>query len=435
MGKNAGITKNMKNLILSLFMMSQLLIGSDSIAITKKLQVNGAITTATNDYIERALKECTSSNCKSILLYINTPGGDLASTRKIVTQIMNSPIPFLCYLAPSGAQAGSAGAIIMQACHIAGAAPGTNIGAATPVSATGTEMPEDLRKKIINDTLSWLESITKIRNRNLKFSEEIIRDAKSVTSEEALKLGALDVLAKDQLEFLNFAKSKLVLIQDKEKAVEVAELKEFLPDTRYKILDLVSDPQHSYLLFMGSLALLYFELTHPGAIAPGVVGALGLILSLVGFQKLDVSWGGLGLIVLGIIFLIAEAFVPSFGALGVGGIIAFTTGGFLLFEDSLYYSIPAYMILSVSFVIGSLMFAIAIMIFRTRSVVSNLGFDNIIGSSVKVVFLKEDKKSGNVILHGERWLFECDTELELHQEVKIIGKQDLVLQVQAVIKA
>ena len=448
MGKDAGVFEIMMKytLLLSLLLtyfsvasanlsqppatdaLSNNKIGQTSLVI----KIDSIISTASLDYIERAMQECESKNCASILMYINTPGGDLLSTRKIVSIILNSPIPFLCFLAPRGSHAGSAGAIIMQACHVSGAMPGTNIGAATPVDASGADVKDDLRKKLFNDTLSWLESITTERKRNLDFSKKIITEAKAVSSEEAVRLGAIDILAESELEFLKAAEGREVKVKDQMQRVYVQAQTIFETDARFKILELVSDPQHSYLLFMGSLALLYFEFTHPGLFVPGVVGGLGLVMSLVGFQKLEVSWGGVALMLLGLIFMIAEAFVPSFGALGVGGIIAFSLGGFLLFHNHAYYSIPHYMIFGVSAFLGAIMLALAIVVFRTKSVKSNLGDDNIIGAKAKVIYLDKSGRAGNIMLNSERWRFECEQDLELHDEVCVLSRAELLLKVEKV---
>ncbi|MCB0349415.1 MAG: nodulation protein NfeD, partial [Bdellovibrionales bacterium] len=312
-----------------------------SLACTLDLTIDDFIGVGTSDYINRATHKAREASCTSILLRINTPGGDLNSTRKIVTTILNSEQPFLCLVYPSGGHAGSAGAIILQACHINGAMKATNLGAATPISAMGTEMPEDLKKKIFNDTISWLEGITKTRKRSLDFSKKIVTEAKAITAEEAESIKAIDIAANTLDGFLGFSDSKKVKGPgDEMLTVKVGPLVSFDPDVRYKILQIIGDPQLSYMIFLGSLGLLYFEFTHPGMILPGVAGGLGLLISFIAFDKLDVKWGGLALLALGLVFFILEAFVPSFGALGIGGIIAFTIGGLLLYDESTGYALP-----------------------------------------------------------------------------------------------
>ncbi|MES2769694.1 MAG: nodulation protein NfeD, partial [Bdellovibrionota bacterium] len=246
---------------------------------TLEIKIEGVIGPGTTDYIDRAISKAKNLECSSFLALINTPGGSLESTRIIVEKILNSDIPFLCLVAPQGGHAGSAGAIILQACHVNGALMATNLGAATPVAGSGQEIPKDLRNKLINDTVSWLEGVTKLRGRNLEFSKKIVDEAKAVSSEEAFKLKAIDILSDDIKGFLEKAKGRKVSINQKDHVVVVGEIESYKQDSRFHILQIFSDPQIAYLLFMGSLALLYFEFTHPGTIAPGVIGAIGLVLS------------------------------------------------------------------------------------------------------------------------------------------------------------
>ncbi|HEX4922879.1 MAG TPA: hypothetical protein VFV50_02300, partial [Bdellovibrionales bacterium] len=294
-------------------------------ACTLQMKVDGVIGPGTLDYLDRAYDEAKAQNCESLLLLINTPGGNLQSTRLIVERILNSPIPVLCLVYPSGAHAGSAGAIIMQACHVNGAVETTNMGAATPIDGGGADIGKDLRQKVLNDTISWVEGLAELRGRNKKFARDIVETAKVVTAKEALSIGAIDFVGEEVATFVKFAAGRTTKIANNKEPKKVAtgQIKAFEPDFRYRLLELITHPQIAYLLFMISIGLLYFEITHPGMILPGVAGTLGLVLSLISFHLLDVRWGGLALLVLGLIFLIAEAFVPSFGALGVGGIIAF----------------------------------------------------------------------------------------------------------------
>ena len=236
---------------------------------TLQMEVTGAIGAATLDDLQRAQKKAERENCGALLLLINTPGGSLHTTRLIVDEIFNSPRPILCLVHPAGAHAGSAGAIILQACHVAGAMEATNIGAATPIAATGEKIPEDLRNKLLNDTISWLEGITKLRDRNLEFSREIVSKAKAVDAKEALKLGAIEFVAKSSDEFLQFCQNRKVKLSvSKEVEVQVGPIVKYETDLRSQLLSLITDPQIAYIMFMGSLGLIYFELTHPGTFAP-----------------------------------------------------------------------------------------------------------------------------------------------------------------------
>lgn len=400
---------------------------------TLEIKIAGAIGSATTDYLDRAMAKAEELECTSILTLINTPGGNLESTRIIVERILNSKIPFLCLVAPQGAHAGSAGAIILQACHINGALNATNIGAATPIAGTGQELGEDLRKKLINDTVSWLEGVTKLRGRNMEFSKQIVEDAKAVSSEEAYKIKAIDILAQDIQAFLDAANGRTVKIEDKDVIVTIGAIESYKHDSRFHLLQIFSDPQIAYLLFMGSLALLYFEFTHPGTIAPGVIGAIGLIVSLISFHKLDVWWGGLALMILGVVFLIAEIFVTSFGALGIGGIIAFVLGGIFLFDESqTAYSLPLMTILPTAIVLGGTMIGIGYMLLQTRVLRVRTGSEEMVGKTGSVT--KASKNRTLAMIQGEIWTVKSADELQVGDEIKVHSMTGLVLTVEKIKK-
>lgn len=400
-------------------------------ACTVAVTITEAITASTSDYLERAEKRAKESKCDSIYVRMNTPGGSLQSTRLIVERILASDVPYLCLITPSGGHAGSAGAIILQACHVNGGLAATTIGAATPILGTGEKTPDDLRKKIINDTVSWLEGITKIRNRNLKFSKEIVTEAKAMGAEEAVAEKALDILAKNEIDFFNQAKGREVILKENQKvSVQVAELQEFLPDLRYKVLSFVADPEFAYLLFMGSLALLYVEVTHPGLIAPGVIGGIGLLLSLVAFHKLDVTWGGLALIFLGVLFLILEIFIPSFGALGVGGLISVFVGSLFLFDmETTGYALPLSLIISVVAVLGSIFLGVGYLALRTIRLKSRDWDDDIASAQGTVTSVESNGHRGQLIILGETWKFVSEDSLNVADQVNVTGRQGLTLNV------
>ena len=395
----------------------QMTIGGDSIGV------------ATLDYLERGHKSA-ARKCSSILLLLNTPGGDLHTTRLIVEKILNSRIPYLCLIYPSGGHAGSAGAIIMQACHVAGGMESTNIGAATPIAGGGADLNEDLRKKIINDTVSWVESLAEKRKRNKKFGKEIITEAKSVSSKEAVRLGGIDFEAKSKEDFLKFAEKRQVDLLNQEGVVQVGELKEFGPDFRYKVLDLFMDPQFAYMIFMGSIGLLWFEFTHPGTMVPGIVGAIGLLISLVSFHKLAVSWAGLVLMVLGLGFMIAETFVVSFGILAIGGIISFVLGGIFLFENNVFgYELPFYStILPVAVTVGMFMLILAVVLAKSRKVKKSYGEDQLVGK-IATVMKVYNKGKYRVSCEGAVWSATCDDKIFPGDEVKVVGVDGLLLKV------
>lgn len=399
---------------------------------TVAVTVGEAITASTSDYLSRAEKTALERKCSSLLVRINTAGGSLQSTRLIVEKILASPVPYLCLITPRGGHAGSAGAIILQACHVNGGLAATNLGAATPILGSGQEMSPDLRKKLINDTVSWLEGITKLRKRNVKFSKEIVTEAVSLSSEQAVKENALDILATDEADFLTKAKARKVAGAQSGAEIEVGvgALYEFSPDLRYKVLGFVADPEFAYLLFMGSLALLYFEITNPGLMAPGVIGGIGLVLSLVAFHKLEIMWGGLALIMLGIAFLILEIFVTSFGILAIGGLAAIFFGSLFLFDtQATGYSLPLSLIFAVVGVLGTFFFGIGLIVVRSLRL-KNRDMDTELKSrSGKVVTLELDGHTGQIEIMGETWAFISKDKLALNDLVSVESRQGLTLTV------
>lgn len=423
----------MKKILISLYFILMILAALKSEAnCTVSVEVVGAIGAGSFDLIQRAHKQAIKQNCESVLLKVNTPGGSLQSTRLIVELILDSKIPFICLITPEGGHAGSAGAILLQACHVSSGLPVTNIGAATPILGGGAETPKDLRQKMINDTVSWLEGITKLRGRNLQFSKDIVTEAKSTTSEEAVRLKALDFMSKDLGDFLRQSSQKEISVKDqKVKLSAVPEIIDFKSDLRNEILSFTSNPEFAYLIFMGSLALLYAELTHPGLIVPGVVGGIGLVVSLVAFHQLNVEWGGVGLIFLGLVLLFAEMFVPSFGALGVGGIISLFLGSLFLFDaENSGYTLPLSVILPTILTLGLILLGLGSLFYKGLKRKNPTADQELQRQLAQVVHLEKDQKSGQILVGGDHWRFQSDVVLNLNDEVKILKRNGLTLVVE-----
>jgi membrane-bound serine protease (ClpP class) len=399
-----------------------------------EVRIEEAIGAATFDYVGRSLRRADELGCGSILMLLNTPGGNLQTTRMIVEKIINSKIPFLCLVHPSGGHAGSAGAIILQACHVAGAMPSTNLGAATPVSGGGEQIPEDMRKKILNDTVSWMDGITGRRGRNQKFGRDIITEAKAVTADEALRLGAIDSVPQNIDEFLRFAQGREVrLFEETTGRVRAGSRVNYEPDVRHKILSWITDPSFAYLLLMLGVALLYYELTHIGSIAPGVLGGICLVIAMVSLHKLDVQWGGLALILLGAAFMLAEVFVPSFGALGVGGIASFVLGSLFLFPEDSGHRIPLALILSTVGVFGGMMLVVGMMAAKTFAMKKSPDVRGWHGQKGRVITLNESNhRKGQIEISGEIWSFVSSQDLSVGDEVTVTGQDHLTLKVKSV---
>ena len=404
---------------------------------TVELKIEGVIGAATLDIIERAIYEVKKQNCSALLLLINTPGGQLLSTRKIVDRILNTDFPVLCLIHPAGAHAGSAGAIIMQACHVNGGIETTNIGAATPVMGGRQKMPDDLRKKMINDTTSWLDSLTALRKRSKKFGREIVTEAKALSAISAVKEKGIDFAGKTKREFLQFAEGREVQIKDgKTNIVHVGEIIPLRPGFRYKLVSLITEPEIIYILFTGSLMLLYYEITHPGLGAPGILGAMGLILAFMGMHKLEFSYAGLILLLLSMALFLAEVFISGFGIFGAGAIVSFFLGSFLLFDPAKTggVDIPTNLIFSVTFVFALLMGAITWLAWSTLKMRRKTNIsDDFTDSSAppaEVVQVNKDGRSGMVFISGENWRFQSRDEVKKGDKVKVLRYNHLTLEVE-----
>ncbi len=428
----------LKKIIFGILFFSNLFLGvHSSLACTVETPVQAAITPIILEIVKKSVEVAKKENCSSVLLKINTPGGSLSITRLIVQEILNSPTPFLCLVSPLGAQAASAGAIILQACHISGALKGTNLGASTPV-LLGKDMDKesDMRKKVMNDTVSFVKTLTRLRKRNEKFGEEIVTQAKSVTAEEAFRLKAIDFVGNTSQEFLEFSKGRSVEMSGGQTLnVKVGEIRPIPLGFRYNILTFFADPQILYLIFLGSLMLIYFELTHPGIMMPGVVGGIGLILSLIGLNTLSVVWGAVALVFLGLALFILEMFIPSFGILGVGGIVSFVIGSIYLFDpiEMGGYQLPLSLIFMVSLFIGLLMLGAAYLAFKTLNLKRNsTGMGNIVGETGEVTKILEDSSPTKawIIIHGENWKVSSKDKLKVGDMVKVLSYKKMILKVE-----
>ena len=407
-------------------------------ACTLQVQVKTAITPVTLDIVRKSLTLAEKENCSSVFMEIDTPGGALPATRLIVQEILNSPLPFLCLVSPKGAQATSAGAIILQSCHVSGALRGTNLGASTPV-LLGKEMQKDsdIRKKAVNDTVSFVKSLSNLRKRNNKFAEEIVTQAKSVTAEEALKLNALEFVGDSPQEFLDFAKGRWVEMKEGKKTkAKVGPLKLFPSGFRYSVLNFFAHPQILYLLFLGSIMLIYFEFTHPGTLLPGVAGGIALVISLVGLNAFSVAWGAVALIFGGLILFLAELLVPSFGILGVGGIISFILGSLYLFDpvEMGGYQLPLSLILSASLIAGLLMGAVCWLAVKTVRMKRNItAMGTVLNELGEVTrLLNKQGTKGWILIYGENWRFKSKETLKVGDLVKVIKEERMFLRVKKI---
>jgi membrane-bound serine protease (ClpP class) len=421
-----------------------------------QLSIDGAIGPATADYLERALISAEDTEAELVVIRMDTPGGLDTAMRGIIKQITNSSIPIATYVAPTGSRAASAGTYILYASHIAAMAPGTNLGAATPVQLGGFS-PPDLKEKdqdaetkpadkqapldakqqkVINDAAAYIRGLAELHGRNQQWAEKAVREAASLPASEALKLNVIDVIAIDMSDLLKQINDREVLVQGQQQTLHTSGLAivQLEPDWRSRLLNVITNPNVAYILMLIGIYGLIFEFSNPGAIVPGTVGAICLLLALYSFQLLPINYAGMGLILLGVALMVGEAFAPSFGMLGIGGVIAFVIGSIILMDTE----VPGFGIdisVIISFTLTSvLMFIIIVGMAikaRRRPVVS--GMEELLGGQaiVRHDFEHHDfEYHGRVTIHSETWQAVSDTPLHKGQKVEVTGLQGLTLKIE-----
>jgi membrane-bound serine protease (ClpP class) len=390
------------------------------------IELEGPINPGTAMYVIRGLENATKQGAGLAILRLDTPGGLASSMRTIVKAILNSPIPVAVWVGPAGAGAASAGVMVTVAAHIAAMAPGTNIGAAHPVTAGGKDIEKTMSEKVVNDMAAYARGIAEDKGRNGEWVEKAIRESVSITADEALKNNVIDLVAKDIDELLQLMDGREVSVVGGKITLKTADLKKtyFLPGWRDKVLKTISDPNIAYILMMIGLAGLYFELSHPGAIFPGVIGAISLILAFFSFQTLPVNYAGLLLIVLAIIFFIAEIKVTSYGILSIGGLISMTIGSIMLFED---VGVSLKLMMPTIFLVGGFFVVVASLAFRAYRAKPKSGTEGLLGE-VGVVKERIDPE-GLIFVHGEYWRAIARERVEPGEKVEVEGVDGLVLKV------
>ncbi|UTC24365.1 nodulation protein NfeD [Candidatus Comchoanobacter bicostacola] len=300
------------------------------------IEVDGAITPPTLSFIEESIATAKQDNATCLIIVLNTPGGLLNTTRDIIEAILSSPVPVVTYVHPQGARAASAGTFILYGSHLAAMSPGTHLGSATPISLGGDDQQQGpaASKKIMNDTLAYIESLANYHDRDVKFGQQAVKEAISITDQTALKRGVIEVIASDLNELLLKIDNQRVRMTDDYIRLDTkdATLKQLEPSTKNRILSTISDPTIAYLMLMAGIYGLLIEFFNPGSVVPGTIGAVCLLIASYSLQILPINYAGIGLILLGFTFLTAEAFIPSFGILGLAGIISILVGAFFVLQ-------------------------------------------------------------------------------------------------------
>jgi membrane-bound serine protease (ClpP class) len=427
------------------------------------ITIDGAIGPVIADHIAEQLAEVGPATTGLVILRMDTPGGLDTAMRKIIRAELASPVPVAVYVAPAGARAASAGTYILYAASVAAMAPGTNLGAATPITIGGmpefpeggrdekepgkakpdegeeskpadpaepldTSTPE--RRKLVNDAAAYIRGLAQMHGRNADWAEQAVRGAASLSADEALKLDVIDVVAATLPELLRTIDGRAVLVNGEKKTLATADLEliESEIDWRTRLLMVITEPTVAYLLMLVGIYGLIFEFANPGTYAPGVIGAISLLLALFAFSALPVDYVGMALILLGVALMVAEAFAPSFGILGLGGITAFAIGSVILFKAGMPgYGVPIAVVVAGSAVTGGLLVLALAMLMRSRRHAVITGKEGLIGSVGEVV--EWSGHSGRVRVLGELWLARASEALQPGDPIEVRSREGLLLTV------
>jgi membrane-bound serine protease (ClpP class) len=411
------------------------------------LEIDGVIGPATSRYVVKGIEMAQRSGARLIVLQMDTPGGLDTSMRDIIRAILASTVPVVSYVAPSGARAASAGTYILYASHVAAMAPATNLGAATPVSIGGeapapqpTKPKEEpaqsgsaMEHKVVNDAVAYIRGLAELRGRNADWAEQAVRSAATLTASAALKENVVDLVARDVPDLLSQIDGREIHLQNRVVKLDTRHLgvARMKPDWRVELLSVITNPTIAYGLLLIGIYGLLFEGYNPGAVFPGVIGAISLLIALFAFQVLSVNYAGLALVLVGVAMIVAEFFFPTFGSLGLGGLIAFIVGSLILFDSDvpgLHIGLPV--IGAVATAGGLVIVAMAWLASRSfrRPVVT--GTQGMIGETAEVV--EDFSGKGRVRYGGEFWNACCSSNLHAGQLVRITRIQGLTLWVEPV---
>jgi membrane-bound serine protease (ClpP class) len=401
------------------------------------IKIDGSINPSTSDFVHKSLQEAINKKAQCLIIELNTPGGLLKSTRYIVSDLLTSEIPVIVFVSPSGSQAASAGVFIVLASSIAAMSPGTNIGASHPVGMEGKQ-DSIMSEKATNDAAAFIRSISEKRNRNVQWAEDAVRKSVSISENEALKIGVVDLIANNIDDLLQkidgkeieTAKGKVIL------NTKGAELIQGEMSWFQKILAVLSDPNIAYILMMIGIWGIILEFYHPGAILPGVVGVISLVLGLYGLHTLPINYAGLALILLAIILFIAEIKIVSHGMLTVGGVLSLLLGSFMLIDTESgleVVQISVTVIILTVIIIASLFGLLGFLVLKAHRKKITTGSQGLIGEIGEVYQKLEAGKAGLVKIHGELWNAETEKEdVSEGTKVKIIEVNNLTLKVKTI---
>jgi membrane-bound serine protease (ClpP class) len=402
--------------------------------VVEVIHIDGTINPAASDFIHSAIERTVEDHAQCLIIDLNTPGGLLKSTRVIVTDLLTAQVPVIVYVSPSGSQAASAGVFVTLAAHIAAMAPGTNIGAAHPVTmGEGQTQDSVMMGKVTNDAAAFIRTIAEKRSRNVQWAEEAVRKSVSLTETEALKEKVVDIVAKNVDDLLAQINGKQVETPSGKKTLDVkdAEIRTIPMGWRHKILDILSDPNIAYILLMLGFYGLLFELYNPGAILPGIVGVISIVLAFYSLHTLPVNYAGLALIIFSIILFVAELKVQSHGMLAAGGILSLILGSMMLIDTEPSFEFVrlswAVILPTIIFTAGFFLFAIGMGI-RAQRRKPTTGREALVGEIG--VAIDTLNPTGQVRIHGEIWNAEAEGgKIQNGKRIKVLKVVNLKLKV------
>lgn len=422
------------------------------------IEIEGIISPATVDYFSRSLEKAIDANAEFLLIRLDTPGGLDLSMREMIKQIIASPVPVVTYVTPSGARAASAGTYLLYASHVAAMSPATNLGAATPVQLKPAFAPGDdksplpepgqekdkakepqpepvgddaMTRKVVNDAVAYIRGLAELRGRNADWAEKAVREASSLTAEKALEQNVIDLVAASQRELIQQLNGRKVKVLGSETTMQTESLtlNEILPDWRNKALEVITNPNIAYILMMIGIYGLIFEFANPGSIVPGTIGSICLLLALFSFQILPINYAGLALMLLGIALMVAEAFQPSFGVLGLGGVAAFVAGSVILIDTDL----PGYGI-NIGVIAGVTVSTVAFFLMALGMVLRNRHHPVVSGQEEMIgavcVALEDFSDQGRVEVHSEHWTARTRAPLHKGDKARVTAIDGLILDVE-----